>query len=154
MSRREFSKVSPVIWRSKRFLALPDDRCRLLLLYLLTCQHQNSAGTFRLPEGYACTDLVGWTIEQYRAARDHLRTAGLIVHDEKTEEIFVTGWFQISPPMNPKHAASIISRINEIESDDVRSIAEEEFTDVNVAIGKAKGWVQNRPATAKQNGAG
>ena len=145
MSRREFSKVSPVIWRSKRFLALPDDGCRLLQLFFMTCQHQNSAGCFRLPEGYACADLPGWSVEAYRVARAHLEAAELIVHDGQTEEIFVVGWFMFNPPMNPKHAASIITRISAIESDRVREIVEYEFREVNVAVSRVRSNGKDRP---------
>lgn len=139
MSKREFSKVSPAIWRSKRFIALGSDRGRLLILYYLTSQHQNSAGAYKLPEGYALSDL-GWTADEYRAARDELIAQGLIVYDGETEEVFVTGWFKICPPMNDKHAAGTRSRICDIESDDVREVLENEFTDADKArlVGKVK----------------
>lgn len=136
-ARREFSKVSPAMWRSKRFLALPDDRSRLLHLYLLTCQHQNSAGCYRLPEGYATADL-GWPIEHYREAREKLEAAALIAYDGESEEVFIMGWFRINPPMNPKHAAGIITRISDIESDAVREVAEVEFREVNIAVARAR----------------
>lgn len=132
MSRREFSKVSPAVWRSKRFLALRTDRGRLLLLYYMTSQHQNSAGAYKLPEGYAISDL-GWAVESYRDARTELQDAGLIYYDPETEEVYVTGWFKVCPPMNDKHASGTMARISEIESDTLREVLEAEFTAVNKA---------------------
>ena len=52
---RSFSKVSPNVWQSQRFNALPDDS-RLLYFYLLTSPHANSAGPTAYPAGtYAQT---------------------------------------------------------------------------------------------------
>ena len=48
---REFSKVSPAVWQSERFHSLPSDDGRYVHLYLLTNDHQNSAGCYRLPDG-------------------------------------------------------------------------------------------------------
>lgn len=132
MAKREFSKVSPAIWRSKRFLALPSDRARLLLLYFLTSQHQNSAGAYRVPDGYAVADL-GWTLTDYQDARADLCEAGLIVFDTDTEEVFCNGWFSVCPPMNDKHASGTMTRIADIESDTVREVVEVEFTGMNKA---------------------
>ncbi|ESZ17689.1 hypothetical protein X735_09840 [Mesorhizobium sp. L2C085B000] len=126
MSRREFSKVSSALWRSKRFLALASDRARLLLVYFITCSHQNSAGAYSLPVGYALADL-GWAAEEYRRHLDELVEACLVAYDDDTEEVFVTGWFKVCPPQNEKHATGTMTRINDIESDAVRQVALGEF---------------------------
>ena len=47
MSKREFSKVSPAVWRSGKFTGLECSTAQVLYLYFLTCEHQNSAGCFR-----------------------------------------------------------------------------------------------------------
>lgn len=83
----EFSKVSPAIWRSRRFRNLESD-ARLAHIYFLACDHQSSAGCFRLPDAYAAADL-SWDVERYRTALEQVVTAGLIAHDEATEEVFV-----------------------------------------------------------------
>lgn len=132
MSKREFSKVSPAIWRSKRFLGLKTDRSRLLLFYFLTCQHQNSSGAYRLPDGYAISDL-GWSLDVYREERSELQAVKLIHYDPETEEVYVSGWFRSCPPMNDKHASGTMARISQIESDTLREVAEAEFIEVNKA---------------------
>ena len=63
MAAREFSKVSPAVWRSKRFLGL-SDRGKIGYLYMLSNAHVTSAGVYELPPGYACSDLQ-WTPEEY-----------------------------------------------------------------------------------------
>ncbi|CAD7044735.1 hypothetical protein REJC140_03860 [Pseudorhizobium endolithicum] len=122
---REFSKISPAVWRSKTFQSVPDDE-RLLHLYLLTCEHQNSAGSFRLPDGYACADL-GWDLQRYVSARSCLEQAELIAFDDETEEVFIQKWFVHNPPMNQKHALGTQRVIERIESDRIREMVEEQF---------------------------
>jgi hypothetical protein len=123
---RDFSKVSPKVWRSPRFRGLQSEGARLFYLYVLTCEHQSSAGCFRLPDAYAAADL-SWSperLEEYRAA---LVGAGLLVHDPETEEYFVTRWFKHNPGTNAKHRAGIARLISELDSDVVREAAEAEY---------------------------
>lgn len=103
-----------------------DSDARLLHLYLMSCEHQNSAGCFRLPDGYACSDL-GWEIGAYRETRDSLVTADLISFDPQTAEIYVHRWFKHNPPMNDKHAIGTRSIIERIESDAIREKVEADF---------------------------
>jgi len=78
---RDFNKVSPTLWQSSRFVDLPSDDGRFLYLYLLTCHHQNSAGCFWLPDGYACND-IRWEAKRYVSARQSLLDADLIRYDD------------------------------------------------------------------------
>lgn len=148
MSKREqFSKVSPALWRSKRFLALSSEE-RLLLLYYIASRHQTSAGCYRIAEGYACSDL-GWDPERYRAARMPLVESGLILFDETTEEVFVPGWFKVCAPNNQRHAASMTSGIAEIESDWLRKQVDQEFMTVFEPL--AQRWAEV-PSLARNAG--
>jgi hypothetical protein len=126
MSGRQFSKISPAVWRSGRFIGLGDPKAQLLYLYFLSCEHQNSAGCFRLPDGYACSDL-GWQRENYLKARAALTEAELVTFDPATSEIYVDRWFRHNAPMNVKHAEGTRRLISAIESDIVREKAEAEF---------------------------
>ncbi|WP_353644224.1 hypothetical protein [Mesorhizobium sp. WSM2239] len=126
MSKREFSKVSPAVWRSGRFTGLECSTAQVLYLYFLTCEHQNSAGCFRLPDGYACSDL-RWEPANYAAARDRLIAAELISFDPMTAEIYVDRWFRHNPPTNEKHAMGTRRIIEAIESDVIREKVEADF---------------------------
>lgn len=126
MSSRKFSMVSPAIWRPGRFLSLPDPKSQVLYLYFLTCEHQNSAGCFRLPDGYASADL-GWPIAQYVAIRQTLVDGGMIAFDPETSTIYVERWFQHCAAMSDKHAIGIRKMICAIESDIIREKVEADF---------------------------
>lgn len=129
MSKRDFTKVSPNVWQSSRFRRLVSD-AQLLYLYLLTCDHQNSAGCFRLPDLYACSDL-GWEADRFKSARSALIDGDMISYDSESFEIFVHRWFKHSPPMNDKHAQGTRRIIFEVESDTIRNLVEEEFEDAD-----------------------
>lgn len=129
MSKREFSKVSPAVWRSGRFISLDAD-AMILHFYFMTCEHQNSAGCFRIPDGYASTDL-SCELARYVQCRDELIKAGLICFDDETSEVFVHRWFKHNPPMNDKHAIGTRLIIERIESDEIREKVEAEFQEVD-----------------------
>lgn len=130
MSGREWSKVSPEVWCSPRFLDLKSSDARLLLLYFMSNSHQNSSGCYRIPDGYAVADL-GWSMEQYRKARADLVSASLISFDAGTFEVFVDRWFKHNPPTNKSHATGAMRLISKIASDQLREKAEAEFIETD-----------------------
>lgn len=127
MSAREFSKVSPALWRSARFAGL-SDKGKIAFFYFCTNAHITSAGCYILPDGYACSDL-GCALDEYQSARDECAAAGLIDFDGPT--VFVERWFRHNPPMNDSHATGTKRFISEIESDRLREKVEAEFTIVD-----------------------
>jgi hypothetical protein len=126
MSERDFNMVSPAIWQSDKFAGLPTDRAKLLHFYLITNSHQNSSGGYRLPVGYAASDMrvSPQAIEEDLSA---LVDAGLILHDVATKEIYVLGWYQHCPPANERHAKGAKKRIEKIASDAIRETMEADF---------------------------
>ncbi|TIP20160.1 hypothetical protein [Mesorhizobium sp.] len=126
---RQFHKVSPDVWRSRRFLALVGDQ-RELWFYLVTSPHQTSAGCYKLPPAYAVADLGNdWTRELYEACLRVLVDGDLIAHDPDTDEIYVCRWFKTSPPTNGSHAAGIYHHICKLESLAVQERVEQEFAE-------------------------
>ena len=95
---------------------------RYLFLYLLTNQHQNSAGCYALPDGYACTDL-GWPAKQYRAGIASLVASGMILVDERTSEVLLERWFRHNAPMNTNHYKGTAKLVARIQSDQLRGAA-------------------------------
>jgi hypothetical protein len=122
---QDFTKVSPAVWRSKRFLAL-DDAGKVLYLYSLTCEHQNSTGCFRLPDAYASADLE-WATGKYLEQRDKLVEADLLAIDVEHSMVYVCRWFKHCPPTNASHAIGIMKQIARIDSDSLRERVEAEF---------------------------
>lgn len=139
---RDFSKVSPQIWRSKRFGTLGDD-ARMFILYLLTCQHQTSAGCMSLPDAYAAADL-HWTGERLQAARQAVIDADMLVHDGASDEYFVRRWYQHNPPTNSKHRHGVERLISELDSEAVQEAAQCEYQSLSPAQDAAKAGGDNR----------
>ena len=119
---RDFSKISPAVWQSLRFNSLPSDDGRYLYLYLLTNRHQNSAGCYQLPDGYACTDLL-WCSERYVAARQALLKADMIRFDAEASEVMITRWFKHNPPMNQSHYDGTERILERLESPEIAEAA-------------------------------
>jgi hypothetical protein len=118
-SMRDFNKISPTIWQSRDFRDLPSDDARYLLLYLMTCQHQNSSGAFALPEGYACADLA-WTADNLRKNRDALQKAFMIYFEPETDEYSIMDWFEHNPLMNQKHVAGAKRIAEKLQSPELK----------------------------------
>ena len=115
---RDFSKVSPSLWHSERFNNLASDDARFAYLYLLTCEHQTSAGCYRLPDAYAAADL-RWPIDRYQHARSELASAGLINFDTVASVMMITRWFRFNPPMNEKHLKGIRHILERLPSEQI-----------------------------------
>ncbi|RWK12182.1 hypothetical protein [Mesorhizobium sp.] len=129
MSARTFTKISPAVWRSRRFIGLPDE-AKVGHLYLLSNSHVTSAGVYELPPGYACADL-GWTEAGYESVLQELIAAELI--DRDGDVILIERWFRHNPPTNDDHAKGTRRRLHEIESDRLREKAILAFDDANEA---------------------
>lgn len=134
---RDFSKVSPSLWQSRRFTGLSSDDARYAYLYLLTCEHQTSAGCCRLPDAYAAADL-RWPVERYRKARLELIDAELIKWDDDTSVVMITRWFKFSPPMNEKHLQGIRHILERLPSQDIWEEATAELEAIVAAMPRAR----------------
>lgn len=127
MSARDFSKVSPNVWRSRRFIGLPEE-AKVGFLYLLTNAHVTSAGVYELPPGYACADLV-WPEPAYESVLKELVAAEMI--DRDGDVILIERWFRHNPPTNDDHAIGTRRRLQTIESERLREKAVSAFEEVN-----------------------
>ncbi len=118
MSARDFNKVAPALWGSARFLALDVD-ARLQFIYYATNPHVNSAGVYRLTDGYAVDDLK-CELARYIENRAAMIAAGMVDYDEQHNFLMVERWFKHNPPMNDSHALGTLRFIEAIESDRLR----------------------------------
>jgi hypothetical protein len=126
--KKPYTAVRRSLWDSKRFNGLPDDLCRYLYLYLLTCSHQGGAGCFVAKERYILADLQkpgsDWTEETYRDRLQRLITAGLILADAATSEILIVGWWSDNGPTNDKWFAGARRYCEAIESATLKEAAQ------------------------------
>lgn len=145
---RDFHPVSPSLWNSERFISLPDSDARLLALYTICGPHQNSAGCFRVKQGYVLEDLK-WTAEQYIAALTKIAASKIVMHDTGTGEIYVCKWFQHKGniPTNRDHAKGTMKIIASIDSDDIRQQVEADFMNTEWA---AKTFPRDEPKSDPQ----
>lgn len=153
---REFSKISPAVWQSQRFNSLPSDDGRYLYLYLLSNRHQNSAGCYMLPDGYACTDL-GWEPDRYQAARRMLVDADMIHFDAETSELMIARWFKHNPPMNQSHYDGTERILERLDSPEIAEAALGALRDSWESIQAervAKTQKGQKPAHGPPNGSG
>ena len=151
---REFSKISPALWHSQRFNTLPSDDGRYLYLYFLTCEHQNSAGCYRISDGYACDDLQ-WPLERYLKARSQLITADLIAFDNVCRVVMICRWFKHNPPMNEKHLIGIERVLEKLPSLIIQKAALDAVNEKWEAIAAeklAKAQRQQKPPQGFGNG--
>lgn len=134
-----FTMFHSQFWNSKRIRALNSDE-RLCLVYIMTCQHANSAACMRLPPAYAAADL-SWEQCRYQTALAKLVDDELVAHDPTTDELFVRGWFRWNPPSGSKAETGARKFISLLESAPVRDIAEAELRE---AVSKPKPNTKNR----------
>lgn len=123
MSARDFSKVSPALWRSPRFQAL-SDREQKTFLYFITNSHIDSSGVYHLPDLYACSKSdLNMDLPEYEAARAGCIEAGMIDYDPDHSVILIDRWFKHNPPTSPDYATGVLRRIEKVESERLRARA-------------------------------
>ena len=132
MAKRLFSKISPAIWASRRVRGV-SPMARNFYLYLLTNEHIDSTGCYRLPDPYACFDF-GINQEQLETLYGELLQADMISRDIAAEWLLVRRWFKHNPPTNADYAKGTRKLIAAIESDKLREETEAEFTEAVVAL--------------------
>jgi hypothetical protein len=151
---RDFSKISPAVWQSKRFNSLPSDDGRYLYLYLLTNEHQTSAGCYRLPDGYAINDL-RWELSRYVKARQELVAADLILFDATESVVMITRWFKHNAPQNESHFVGVERLLQRIPSHmiwDAASNAVNESWEAVQAVKLAKAIKYGKALPSASNG--
>lgn len=101
------------LWRSAEYMRL-SPTAKLVYLYLLTCDHANASGVFRLPIAYAAAD-TDLTAEEIERAEAELLQVGMLARSE--DWIVVHGRMADDPPPNPKTFSAVCSQINEAIND-------------------------------------
>jgi hypothetical protein len=147
---RDFTKISPSVWRSQRFTELPTDDARYLYLYLLTCEHQTNAGAYHLPHGYACDDL-RWEKSRLSQALEKLVASGLVILDAATDEIAITRWFKHNAPMSESHLLGVERTIERIHSSVVADAVLKELHEAWELFQTKKAEAEARKAAKQKN---
>jgi len=98
-------RVSPRVWYEDW-----SDDARILALYLLTCEHRELEGLYRLPRGYVCEDL-GWSSQRLAKPFTELLQCGFIEYDEDTCVILLRKALKYQRPENPNQVKHALAKI-------------------------------------------
>ena len=123
---RSYAKLSPTIWSSDKFNALPSDDAKLAFIYLLSSPHSNSAGAYRLLDQYACADLQ-WPTDRYQKAKAEVIAAGMASFDVSTSTVLIEKWWNFNKPANEKHRRQIEAELARIPSPALKEKAIAEY---------------------------
>jgi hypothetical protein len=111
---REYGQVQSSFWGHPDIAPL-SDYAKLLALYLLTGPHSNGLGCYRLPDGYAQTDL-GWSADTLSKAFRDLIESGFCRRCKTTFYVLIPGFLKWNTISNPKVAKARQREFDEIPS--------------------------------------
>ncbi|WP_193147699.1 hypothetical protein [Citrobacter freundii] len=109
---RDYGKVHTSFWISDGMRRVSDD-ARLLALYLLTGQHTNMIGCFRLPDGYVSEDLA-WTFERVSKGFDELSKNGFATRDPVSKWVLIRNFMSWNPVENPNQGIAAMRLFSQV----------------------------------------
>lgn len=115
-----YAKVHEEYWDGEKIKPL-SDRAALLGLYLLTGDHRNAIGCFRLGVG-AISDIprfAGWGIEGVSDALLEMEKTGYILRDHDTNWILVVNYLNKDRITGPKGAIHALGLANKVPKNSV-----------------------------------
>lgn len=139
---RSYAKLSPTIWSSDKFNALPSDDAKLAFIYLLSSPHSNSAGCYRLPDQYARVDL-DWPLERFQKAKAEVIAAGMASFDASTSTVLIEKWWAFNRPANPNHRKQIEAELMRIPSPTLKEKAIAQYQAICTDSPQAEGKKPN-----------
>ena len=107
---RTYGKVKIAFWEDDKISKIGDAQ-KLLALYLLTGEHSNAIGCYRLPLGYIQTDL-RWDKEKAQSHLSELTKIGFLIYDDETEIIYIKNYLKHNPIENSKVGKMCVNLIN------------------------------------------
>ncbi|HCW3117062.1 TPA: hypothetical protein OXC75_004979 [Citrobacter amalonaticus] len=109
---RDYGKVHTSFWISDGMRRVSDD-ARLLALYLLTGQHTNMIGCFRLPDGYVSEDL-SWTPERVSKGFDELSSNGFATRDFSSKWVLIRNFLSWNSIENPNQGIAALRLFDQV----------------------------------------
>ena len=99
---RDYGQIQSAYWTHPDIQAVSIE-AKLIGAYLLTCQHTNGIGCFRMPIGYVSIDL-GMGIETVSKGFRELFQRGFLEHDEEAGYVLIPNFLRWNPTQNPNSA--------------------------------------------------
>jgi hypothetical protein len=94
-------------------IARLDDQGKVLALYLLTCEHRNLEGLYRLPYAYIQADLA-WSDQAVRDGMDRLIEDGFINYDPAARVVFLPKALKYHEPKSAKQVQGAINALQQV----------------------------------------
>ncbi len=110
---KAFGKVESRFWTSSDIQGLFGDS-KLLALYLLTCEHSDLSGVYRLPMGYIAADL-NWVPATTSRSLDDLAAMGFISRREGSDYVCINKFFQYNEPTNQGQLEARIKHLEDLQ---------------------------------------
>lgn len=104
--------VSPLFWSDAKVRQW-DDRTTLLALYLLTCEHRNLEGLYRLPLAYVEADLC-WPADAVLSRMGGLCADGFIDYDHSGQVVFVRNALKYQAPKSKLQIKGAINALEQV----------------------------------------
>jgi hypothetical protein len=109
---RDYGRVYTKFWVSPDIIGLSDD-AKLIALYLLTGQHSNALGCFRLPPGYVSSDMQWNSLE--RVSKGFAELSGIgFVSVGKSDWLLLPKYLKFNQPENPNVGKMIAKLYHQI----------------------------------------
>lgn len=108
--------ISPLFWSDatvRSWIAEGSDRTVVLALYLLTCEHRNLEGLYRLPKAYVSADL-GWEAEAVGEHMARLLSDEFIEYDEMPQVVFVRNALKYQQPKSKPQIKGAITSLEHV----------------------------------------
>jgi|688.fasta_scaffold682453_2 hypothetical protein len=104
--------ISPLFWSDSEVRQL-DAETKLLALYLLTSEHRNLEGLYRLPLPYIQADL-GWSSMDVDVRMAALEERGFLSYDFMAEVVLVRKALKYHQPLTDKQIQGAINALQEV----------------------------------------
>lgn len=110
----KYGKIHHQFWTWARANNL-SDTVIVFAAYLLTNEHSNTAGLYKLGRLYVCDDL-GCSLEDCNLVYDELENIDFIKYCSVTKYVFIQKYLKWNPPQNKNHGVFIAKIIEELPS--------------------------------------
>lgn len=107
-----FYPVSPLFWTDRKVLTW-GEQTRYLALYLLTTEHRNLEGLYRLPLAYIQADL-NWSRETVDQQMSHLIDDGFVKYDADTSVVFLPNALKYHQPGSANQLQGAINALQQV----------------------------------------
>lgn len=107
---REYGQIQSSFWTHPDISCL-DMEEKLIGAYLLTCQHTNGIGCFRMPAGYVSIDL-NIPTERVSKGFQKLFGKGFLIHDSTSDYVLIPSFLRWNPISNPNSAKARVKEFD------------------------------------------